>query len=54
MKWWICDSCGWTCLAGTDIPLAEAECDNCGGELREMDSSGPSAATRAYGATGCT
>ena len=30
---WQCEDCGWTCSANPHVPLEEAECDNCGGEL---------------------
>ena len=30
---WVCEDCGWECSPNPYIPLAEAECDNCGGEL---------------------
>ena len=30
---WRCEDCGWTCSANPYVPLKEAECDNCGGEL---------------------
>jgi len=36
-KFWQCEDCGWTCPANPDVPLKEAECDNCGGELVPAD-----------------
>lgn len=33
MSTWACEDCGWECAPNPDVPLDEAECDNCGGEL---------------------
>lgn len=35
---WECEDCGWNCAPNPSIPLEEAECDNCGGELAPVAS----------------
>lgn len=37
VRTWQCAHCGWTCEPNSmSIPLEEAECDSCGGELTEV------------------